>query len=235
MKWIRMQSRDENTIKKTLEKIVANDTTSVINSTLHDNNVALEFSKEEEPIKAACNVIYGPIVEATTGIVMIVSGVALSVVPNTVLSVKTTEKENNAGKKIAEITAVDFKERQKQTPWYYEQITTYKSEQDSTITKGEAAIRINLKTFAGPEQAINNSNRHQFDKNEAEVETTVTGYNLATTGLSRVVDGLVVKPLSGIINLSIFGAKIVSEEYQNQLKIIENKKLLQLENTNTRK
>ncbi len=206
-----MQRQKQNpsttqTIQKAFKKMVNNEQTTLINGLTHDN---AEYEKltDEEKIAAGLMSVPKGIVKIVSGTAMIGSGLVLAAIPKVVATINTDQtyksKDEN-GPKVATITRVGLKSQQQhQLPSYYERVTERDNQQnpemiDRSMISGSTRT---IGRLMEPEGTV--TNREEYQHLPTRTQTTVTGLNLATSGVGQLITG-VIDPIRGLISAGYF-------------------------------
>ncbi|EKD71271.1 MAG: hypothetical protein ACD_46C00222G0004 [uncultured bacterium] len=205
-------------IQEALKKSVRRDGTAVINSMVQDEksgDADYEKLTDDEKIAAGLLALFHGPVKITYGSLLTIAGIIFTLVPKVVMVVETEEIESEDGKKIANFKSISFRTRSTRTPLHYTRHEEKDLGEEKLLTTDREGWKFtrNIK-FWDPEGVINDLSK--FDNVQVKnIETTVTGYELATTGLGRMITGIV-DPLRGLISAGFFGIKKIQNE--NKLK-----------------
>ena len=192
-----------DTLRKAVKKTLQSDSTVIINSLLHVNASSEKMSDEEKIAAGLLALVDGPL-KVTYGLLMISSGILLAPIPCVVATVSTKETTDSHGKR-AEVTALGVSFRMPKSPFQYIRKETHHDGHGyyETIVKKDWAAKPTIRII-DPDGKL--PNQIDADHQEIQVKTTVTGLNLATTGLGRVCIGAI-DPVTGTAKATFFGAK----------------------------
>jgi hypothetical protein len=186
-------------IKIVLQKMAKQDSTAILNSLLQESASSPKMTDEEKAIAGFLALIDGP-VKVSYGLLMIAGGIILAPIPCVVANVSTSgyssalSHVDMTGTERIEVTGIGLNFRTPKSPFHYRE--EIYSRGYRVITNGKqfgANINIQDKYGMQPERIPEN---YRFFR----AKTTITGFNLATTGLGRVITGTfdpIVGPIMG--------------------------------------
>src|SRR3990167_1798814 len=188
------------TISNAIKKTIKSDSTAVINSLLHINAAYENLTDEEQIAAGFFALIDGPL-KISYGLLMIAGGIILAPIPGIVATVSTEEIADSNGKR-AGISGVGLDCRSPRTPCHYTRIE-HKHLNAHSYTRTKITgwqVKAHL-SCTDPEGTLPESITGSYL--EVSAKTTITGYNLATAGLGRVIVGIC-DPLVGLGKVAFF-------------------------------
>lgn len=212
------------TIKNAFEKSVQRDKTAVLNSMVQDEEAGeldYDILTEDEKIAAGLMaLLHGP-AKITYGTLLTVAGIVMTFVPKVVIVVETEEIENTDGTKTASVKGLTFRTRPVRTPFHYNRHEEIDFNDETLLIDREGwKVTRNIKLW-DPEGRIEDINQSKII-HKKRVETTVTGYEMAATGIGRAIVGIV-EPIKGLLNVGFFSGKKIHNKIEAKPKYIELK------------